>query len=148
METKKRLLVIFKSKVAVLVATLLVSVFIVFVIEYFRNIPEVQLLAKSVSPNGQLEARVVRIISSPLMGGAIVWQEVQIARSGTRLKFIQSEQNMGFVISIQDDSETPAANIGWYSQSELIIESNRIGSKEILVKPVLGVNIIYRLLPR
>src|SRR5512133_3368010 len=77
------------------------------------NIPEIQVLARSTSPDGRLEARLVRVIGGSGFGGAVVWQEVQLAPKGSEVRFLAGQNQSGLAFSVVQDSESPIAELKW-----------------------------------
>lgn len=106
--------------------------------------PEVQLLTRIQSPGGQMEARLLRIIGGPPMGGAVVWQEIHLVSPGTPVQFVDWKANPGLVLSISDESEIPAAKILWKGPSHLLVESAWIDPSKTKDRIISGVTVDLR----
>ena len=97
---------------------------------------EVQVLARAASPDGVLEARVLRIV-----GPNAVWQEVQIARRGDPVRFLEARQDPGFVCHLRDEDETPGVSLHWLGAGRLRLEPNRTDLPNPKDANVLGVRV-------
>ena len=97
---------------------------------------EVQVLAKVASPDGFFEARVLRIV-----GPRSAWQEVQIARRGDPVRFLEPHQDPGFVCNLQDDDERPGVSLRWQGAGRLQLEPNRTDLPRPQGGQVLGIRI-------
>jgi len=102
---------------------------------------EVQVLAKAVSPDGFLEARLLRIVGGPAMGGATDWQEVALARRGTPVRFLKAEDDPGFVFAVPGEATTPVARLWWRSPTNLVVAGSRPEGGAPRRWQVLGVRI-------
>ena len=103
--------------------------------------PEMQLLTKIQSPDGRTEARVIRIIGGPPIGGPVVWQEVQLVKSGTPIRFVEQKNNPGLVLSMLEEGDAPAAKIQWLGPTHLLVESAWAVRSTSKHRVVLGVAI-------
>ena len=97
---------------------------------------EVQVLAKVVSPDGFFEARVLRIV-----GGEKAWQEVEIARRGDPVRFLEARKDPGFVCNLQDDGEAPGVRLHWQGATRLVIEASQGEQPRLSGGNVLGVQV-------
>ena len=119
----------FRVSRRVIIALLITSVvafllwnFVVGIVrDMFFYKPEIGLLARAVSPDYRLEARIVRIIGGPPIGGAVVWQDVEIVTNGSPLKYINEKTNPGLVASVSKEDSMPIATLQWIGSGKLLI---------------------------
>ena len=104
---------------------------------------EVQLLSKTVSPDGFLEARLLRIVGGPPMDGATVWQEVQLARSGSPIRFLKSDKDPGFIYAFPGDTLTPMATLHWQAPTRLVISPRQPDQPAPQGRTVLGIEVEF-----
>ena len=112
------------------------------------NIPEIQMLAWSTSPDGRLEARLVRVIGGSGFGGAVVWQEVQLAPKDSDVRFFAGQNQPGLAFSVVQDSESPIAELKWVSSDRLLIKSDKLTHENTYTTQLLGVAIEFKELPK
>ena len=108
------------------------------------NNPEIQMLSKAISPDGRMEARLVRVIGGSGFGGAVVWQEIQIAPIGSEIKILAGNNQPGLALSVVQDSEIPIAELTWGSSNRLLVKSDKLNSVNKPINQVLGVSIDYK----
>ena len=105
------------------------------------KVKEVQVLTQAVSPDGFLEARVLRIVGAPGSPGATVWQEVELARKGTPVRFLKAQDDPGFVCSAMDDAPVPVVRLRWLSPTRLVLAPSHAEPAPLRRWTVLGVQI-------
>ena len=103
-------------------------------------IPEVQVLSRLKSPDGQHEARLYRIIGGPEMGGAVVWQELRITPPGAPLP---QGPNSTIALSSGSEFEAPAFSFTWVSPTSLVVSSGQGVPVRIVQLSIDGVQIQY-----